>query len=327
MHRFVELLGGPDRRKASEFVAGLAETGATPEELILELLAPAEREVGLRWQRREWNVAQEHAATAIVESELALLTFDQDSPPTAGRLVVACVEGEWHSLPARMASELLALRGWDVTFLGPSVPADDLATHIGQLAPDAVGLSCSVPLFLKGALRSIDACRAAGVPVMTGGAGFGPGGRYAGLLGADGWTDDPRMAPDLLGRAPGTARSGQPDDEHLRLEAVRPELVAAVVDALLAERGRRTEGRTVSELREALEALATSVECACLVDDSHVVTACVPFIGRLLPTDVADSTAVPDLLRRLLPGLRHHSTRASALAEDALRSLSEEAGG
>ena len=76
-----------------------------------------------------------------------------------------------------MASELLGLRGWDVTFLGPSVPADDLAAHLRQLLPDAAGLSCSVPLFLKGALRSIDACRAAGVPVIAGGAGFGAGGR------------------------------------------------------------------------------------------------------------------------------------------------------
>ena len=324
MHRFVELLGGSDRRKASDFVADLAETGATPEELILELLAPAEREVGLRWQRRQWNVAQEHAATSIVESELALLTFDVGRPPAARRMVVACVEGEWHSLPARMASELLAFRGWDVTFLGPSVPADDLAAHIRQLAPDAVGLSCSVPLFLKGALRSIQACRAAGVPVVTGGAGFGAGGRYAMLLGADGWTDDPRRAPDLLGGSTTTGRDWQPDDEHLRLEAVRPELVAGTLEVLLGEHDGAMGGRAVSELREAIEAVATSVECACLVDDSHVVTACVPFIGRLLPADLLDRTSVPGLLRLLLPALRHYSAHASALAEDALR-ISEEA--
>ena len=327
MHRFVELLVRPDRRKASDFVAGLAETGATPEELILELLAPAEHEVGLRWQRREWNVAQEHAATAIVESELVMLTVDRDEAPTAGRMVVACVEGEWHSLPARMASELLSVRGWDVTFLGPSVPADDLAAQVRQVAPDAVGLSCSVPLFLKGALRSIEACRAAGVPVMTGGAGFGPGGHYATLLGADGWTDDPRLAPDVLREGTGGRDDPRPDEEHLRLEAVRPEVVGGALDALLGEQGVSVGGRTVSELREALEALATSVECACLVDDSHVVTACVPFIERLLPPEVVGRTSVPDLLRLLLPGVRRHSARASALAEDALRAISEEAAG
>ncbi|MDQ3896206.1 MAG: cobalamin-dependent protein [Actinomycetota bacterium] len=311
----------PDRRKASVFVAGLADGGATAEELILDLLAPAEREVGLRWQRRRWNVAQEHAATAIVESELAMLAFDEVVEPTIGRMVVACVEGEWHSLPARMASELLRLGGWDVTFLGPSVPADDLAAHVRQLAPDAVGLSCSVPLFLKGAHRSIVACRAAGVPVVTGGTGFGDDGRYAVRLGADGWTADPRRAPAILGERPGDGSRPPPDEEHLRLEAVRPDLVARALDGLDGVRAG-AEPRTVTEAQEALDALVTSVECACLVDDSQVVAACVPFIERLLPSAVIERTAVPDLLHRLVPAFRRHSVRAVRLTEEALRALS-----
>lgn len=159
---------------------------------------------------------------------------------------------------------------------------------------------------------------------MTGGAGFGAGGRYALLLGADGWTADPRQAPDLLPGITSTGRHSRPDDEHLRLEAVRPELVAGTLEVLLVAHGADVGVRAVSDLREAIDALAMSVECACLVDDSHVVTACVPFIGRLLPADLLDRTSVPELLRLLLPGLRHHSAHASALAEDALR-ISEEA--
>jgi hypothetical protein len=151
-----------------------------------------------------------------------MLAFDHDVEPTTGRIVVACVEGEWHSLPARMASELLRLRGWDVTFLGPSVPADDLAARVRQLAPDAVGLSCSVPLFLKGANRSIVACRAVGVPVVAGGTGFGDEGRYAIRLGADGWTADPRLTPAIVGGRAGGGPRPAPDGEHLLLEAVRP---------------------------------------------------------------------------------------------------------
>ena len=301
----------------------MVETGARTEELILELLAPAEREVGARWARREWNVAQEHAATAVVDAILAMLTLDEDVAPSAGRVVIACVEGEWHSLPARMAAELLRIRGWDVVFLGPSVPADDLGDHVRHLAPDLVGLSCSVPLFLKGAQRSIDACLAAGTPVITGGAGFGASGRYAARLGAQGWTSDPRCAADALDAwSLDNGRHGRaaPGD-HLELEAARPELVSGAVNALVSGARPPSDGHALAELREAVDTLVTSVECACLVEDSEVVAACVPLVDRLVPDELVGRTSATDLLHHLVPEVRAQSNRAGALAEDALRTL------
>ncbi len=276
--RFVDLLERADQPAAVRLVTGLAEQGITPEELVLEVLAPAQREVGRRWEQGHWSVAKEHAATAVTDTALGLLGLDAAPTETAHQAVVACVEGEWHALPARMAAEVLRLRGWEVTFLGPSVPADDLARYAGDQRPDVVGLSCSMPVSLKGAARSIQACREAGVPVLAGGSGFGPEGRYAARLGASGWAPDPVAAAllDAWLDEPASASPPPPepaDDEHSALEREKDDMVSAVLGGLDGHHGR---------LREALTFLLTTVETALFVSDTAVIGACRPAAARLL---------------------------------------------
>ena len=301
-------------------MARLAGAGTAADELIVDLLAPAEREVGARWARREWSVAQEHAATAVVDAALAMLALEHEPalPTGARRAVVACVEGEWHSLPARMAAELLRLEGWDVVFLGPSVPADDLGAHVRDLEPDVAGLSCSVPLFLTGAQRSIEACRDAGVPVVAGGAGFGEAGEWSVALGAAAWLPDARSAGGALagaGADPPPPRPA-PDPDQLVLEVERPALVASAVDAVRAAPGG-APAAALAELGEAAGTLLASIGSACLVGDARVVAACVPVVERLLPGALAGLTPA-GLAELVLPEVRRRSARAAALAEDGV---------
>ena len=58
--------------------------------------------------------------TAITDAVLAALAWRIEAAEDQGHLVVTCAEGEWHSLPARMAAEVLQTHGWLVTFLGAS---------------------------------------------------------------------------------------------------------------------------------------------------------------------------------------------------------------
>ena len=271
-------------------IAALAEEGASPEAVVLEVLAPAQREVGRRWEDGRWSVAQEHAATAVTDTALGLLTLDAE-PSGDGRALVACVEGEWHSLPARMAAEILRVRGWDVTYLGPSLPADDLARYVEFQRPDVVGLSCSMPVSLKGAARSIDACREVGVPVLAGGTGFGPDGRYASRLGASAWTADAVQAVGLLERwrdapprPPAPAGAGQ---EHLALEQEKDEIVSATLSTL---------GCHAPAAREALTFLVTAVESSLFVGDPTVMAGCQPAAERLLATGATASLSMPAAL-------------------------------
>ncbi|WP_241825390.1 cobalamin B12-binding domain-containing protein [Micromonospora sp. CB01531] len=104
------------------------------------------------------------------------------------------MDGEWHALPARLVAEVLRLRGWQVTFLGASVPAAHMVSYLHRYDAYAVALACALPLRLPHAHRMIEAYRRADVPVVVGGRGFGDDGRWARRLGVP-WAPD---AADLV---------------------------------------------------------------------------------------------------------------------------------
>ena len=294
-------------------VTGLAQQGASPEALVLDVLAPAQREVGRRWEDGRWSVAQEHAATAVTDTALGLLALDAE-PLGDRRAVVACVEGEWHALPARMAAEIMRVRGWDVTFLGPSLPADDLARYVSSQRPHVVGLSCSMPVALKGAARSVEACRRAGVPVLAGGTGFGPGGRYAQRVGATAWAPDPvtafRVVEGWLETDPMLPAPVGAGDEHLALEQEKEEIVSAALGTLRC--------RTPAA-HDALTFLVTAVENALFVGDPALMADCQPAAQRLLASGDATSPSMPAALDALVAAVEDRVPAGRQVLEESRR--------
>ena len=297
VERFVNHLARRDRRSAVRQALGLADAGASVQDLVQGLLGPAQVEVGRRWEANRWSVADEHAATAITDTVLAALAWRIEAAEDQGHVVVTCAEGEWHSLPARMVAEVLRVRGWLVTFLGASTPADHLRRFLAEVKPVGVVVSCSVPIFLSGALRSVQAAQAEGVPVLVGGRAFGADELRAVRLGADGWAPDAAAAVRLLGAwrrqppAVGTRPVGMRDAEPLELEAARPELVEAAMSELFL-RFPPLAGYSENQLartREDLGYILQFLEAALLTDDRRL------FLEEFLPwlTGVLTSRGLP----------------------------------
>lgn len=201
---FFERVRDRDEEGALDLVREALAAGADHETVLLDVIAAVQSRVGVMWQANEWSVAQEHAATHISERatglvlEHGLARTGRTEP--RGTVVAACVEGEWHGLPVRLLGDVLRLRGWRVTFLGANVPAHHLAVYLQETTPDVVALSCSLPSHLVGAHSMITAATRTGVPVIAGGAGFGPDDSLARSLGATLWAADARSAADLLER-------------------------------------------------------------------------------------------------------------------------------
>ncbi|TXL88119.1 cobalamin B12-binding domain-containing protein [Streptomyces sp. IB2014 016-6] len=203
-----------DEYAAYGVVLGAHGAGADDESLLLDVIGTVQRKVGEEWAANRMSVAMEHAATAVNDRMIAALAARHAPDPALGRpgrvtgqdgpgrITVACVDGEWHALPARLLAEVLRLRGWHVDYLGAQVPTPHLIAHVHRTGPDAVALSSSLATRLPTAHAAITACQAVGVPVLVGGAAFGEDGRYARLLGADAWAPDGRAAADLLARSP-----------------------------------------------------------------------------------------------------------------------------
>jgi methanogenic corrinoid protein MtbC1 len=177
----------------------LLDLGTAPVVVLLDVIGPAQRRVGERWQRGEWTVAQEHAATAIAHAAATVTARRIEQPPVSlGHVVVACAEREWHALPALMVAETIRFFGWQVTYLGAATPAGRLAQYLDDLGPDAVALSCSVISALPSSRRVIEAARQSGVPVLAGGSAFGPDALRALVLGATAWAGNAQDAVTAL---------------------------------------------------------------------------------------------------------------------------------
>ncbi|WIM93863.1 cobalamin-dependent protein [Actinoplanes oblitus] len=237
---YLDLVGDGDEFGATELAHALLDDGVPAQRIMVDLIGGTQARVGELWAANEWSVAREHAATAVNERVLAALAVGLSAPPRRGRITLACVDGEWHGLPARILGELLKMDGWRVDFLGASVPGPHLITHLHQTGPDAVALSCMIPTRLPRAHAAITACRAAGVPVIAGGRGMGPGGRYAERLGADAWAGSAEEAVARLGGdwppplAPEFPTEFLGDEEYSHLVRSRPQLIDTAMHRLAA---------------------------------------------------------------------------------------------
>lgn len=197
----VDRLGTSGRKETVAEAMRLLGAGVPATRIIHDFLRPLQEQVGERWARNEWTVADEHAATAVVDAALTVLSANASAEGEhRGHVVIGCVEGDFHALPSRMVAETLALRGFDVTYLGASLPADHLARFVANTQPLAVALSCAVAMHLPGAARTIEAARRHGTPVIVGGRAFGDDGARAGRLRADAWAPDVDAMVEVLAR-------------------------------------------------------------------------------------------------------------------------------
>ncbi|MDG6109065.1 cobalamin-dependent protein [Dactylosporangium aurantiacum] len=196
---YFALLERRDGAGAVRHALGLIDGGADPVDVLLDVVAPAQEQVGRRWAEGAWTVAHEHAATAISES-VAMAVGARIPPPEAplGHVILACAEREWHGLPARLVGYCLQAAGWRTTFLGASTSPRQFARFLDDVDADAVAISCSVAASLPAARRLIDAAREAGLPVLVGGGAFGSDDTRARALGASGWARDARTASAVL---------------------------------------------------------------------------------------------------------------------------------
>lgn len=196
-----------DRREALRLVVeDGVERGAGVMDVHDRVISAAQREIGRLWEENTISVAQEHMATAI--SQLALAHLFQHAPevPSVGRrVVVACIEGELHDFPARLAADALELAGFEVKFLSANVPTESLVTSVRTESPDLVALSATMPT-TAGALRTaVDALRRrgpAGVRIAIGGRACSE--ELANDLGVDAWGREAADLVDACGRLFGT---------------------------------------------------------------------------------------------------------------------------
>ena len=99
------------------------------------------RAVGDRWHRGSLTPAHEHLATQVVRRVLTWLSAAYESQPDSPTIVIATPAEELHELGAMLVAAVAAGEGWKAVYLGPSLPAADIATAAAQVGASVVALS------------------------------------------------------------------------------------------------------------------------------------------------------------------------------------------
>lgn len=192
------LLAG-NQREAVGIMSGCFTEGRDLVDVERHVIQPALYDIGEKWQTNQVSVALEHMATAIAQAVMTVGLVQSPPPvPTHKRVMLACVEGNHHSVGLRMVADAFHLGGWEVQFLGASVPTQALMEQVAAWKPSLLGLSVSFAHQLK-TVKSVVGQLAerfgdARPAVILGGQALNRFGHLADIVGADSFGPDARSA-------------------------------------------------------------------------------------------------------------------------------------
>ncbi len=133
-----------DAASLERIMAEAAVTRSTPE-LLDHLLIPFMTRLGDLWQEGKLRVAQEHMASGIVRTFLGGLLRTCDSSDSVPRIIMATPVGQLHEIGAVMAAVTAASEGWSTIYLGPNLPAEEIAGAADRIGARAIALSIIYP--------------------------------------------------------------------------------------------------------------------------------------------------------------------------------------
>ena len=129
------------RTAECEQVLTLAIALLPPQQLFAEVLQPLLREVGERWHRGELAISQERMVSSTVRRHLGLVLETYDRSARRQDIVFATLPGERHELGLLMAAIVCASRGFKTHYLGPDLPAPEIARFAREIGASIVALS------------------------------------------------------------------------------------------------------------------------------------------------------------------------------------------
>lgn len=128
-------------RRDFENVLAEATVKLSPTRLRDDLIVPLMTHIGEQWHAGGLRIAHEHMATVVIKSFLYAMQQKRPTSQSAPRLLACTLPGFRHELGALLAASVAAEQGWDVTYLGPDIPAAEIAAAVHQRQASAVLVS------------------------------------------------------------------------------------------------------------------------------------------------------------------------------------------
>jgi DNA-binding transcriptional MerR regulator/methylmalonyl-CoA mutase cobalamin-binding subunit len=112
-----------------------------PRRLAGEVLHPVLVEVGRRWHSGEFSISQERLLSSAVRRHLSLVLDTVNRHAHREQIVFATLPGERHEFGLLMAAVACAGRGFRVHYLGPDLPAAEIARFAREVDAGITALS------------------------------------------------------------------------------------------------------------------------------------------------------------------------------------------
>ena len=113
--------------------------------LLEEVIVPLMTRIGDLWHEGELRVVHEHAAYAVVSAFVSSIKATYSPSSGAPTVVVATPAGQFHELGALVVATTAAAEGWRTSYLGLSLPAEEIAKAVDHHDAPAVALSIVYP--------------------------------------------------------------------------------------------------------------------------------------------------------------------------------------
>ncbi len=206
IEQFFEALIEGDRPTARAIVEGQLKEGVEPERLHQELFWPTYELVDRLHRNDQLTNLSQHMAVrllrVLVDQTGARFDLTQPGEGTGRRVAAFCGPSEAEELGAQIAVDLLERHGFEVTFAGGGIAADEIIAHTHSFRPDVLLMFCSAAADLPGirgtidSLREINACP--GTQIVVGGGVFNRAEGLAEEIGADLWAVDPLELVEVM---------------------------------------------------------------------------------------------------------------------------------
>lgn len=178
--RLLDVLKAGDEREASAMIVAAYRSGPGIVELADRLIRPIMERIGQGWFLGQWEIYEEHRATALIISTLAGLNYSliQSAVPPRPLALGAAPEGDPYVLPGLLAEIAVREAGWDVRNLGGNLPLRSLASATRKHRPRLIFLSASRVAdraqFLNDYAYFYEAANQVGAAVILGGRALDP---------------------------------------------------------------------------------------------------------------------------------------------------------
>ena len=156
----------------AERVLAEAAGASDPTEFVCRVLLPMLHRIGTLWADGGFTIAHEHAASAVLRTQLGALTRTFFVEEKASVAVCTTAATELHEFGALSAALYAASYGWRVVYLGPNLPAEEVcqAVKIAGARLVLISVVCASDI-VADELRRLSQFLPSNVTLVIGGAG------------------------------------------------------------------------------------------------------------------------------------------------------------